>query len=175
MLSVGFMVESMAKLYKVLMHAQHLDQSLIETMLTHYATHVLRYAAYNEDIQLPADRRTSIIAAIGPDLCAHVMQFVQPKNLSQLICDCKTFNKFGKQVIWKSVHVDVRKFKARCSSDSDYGYGGSLTETDDDIEEIDWYADRDDLRSELDLDISAPRLLAFLTSPLKFDFRLGVY
>jgi hypothetical protein len=104
--SMPFMVDSVLALLKFFQHVPNrIDGAFVETVMSQYAQHIANYVQQRAVVTYtPSKSETSLVTAIGPDLCAHIISFMSvDSSILPLLYVCKTFNLLASKALWKTV------------------------------------------------------------------------
>jgi hypothetical protein len=116
--SLGFMVESLKELLYALSSSKHGNSP--DTILAQYAKHITNYVQQVTGISAvkTSMSQMSLVSSIGPDLCDHVMSFVDPRDLTKVVYVCKKLNQCVQKLMWKEVRVMFHQNGMKVSSKS---------------------------------------------------------
>jgi hypothetical protein len=87
--------ESLRELLKSMQYAPSITAPVIQDIVTQYINHIVQYVTHNSGISLPSPtthEKRSLVNFVGPDICEHILSFVDPSSCGNLLLVCKTFN-----------------------------------------------------------------------------------
>jgi hypothetical protein len=100
--SMGFMTDSLLAFIKAYQVADG-DVSMIDIALNQYANCLANYVRKKTGIvRSVRENGTSLISAVGPDLCEMIVSFADSYEWVNFSLVCKTFNKVVAKIIWKN-------------------------------------------------------------------------
>jgi hypothetical protein len=106
---VGFTIESSLELLKAFIKSDW-EKEPVQQIMRQYIDHVVTFVETHTGLeqQKEIQKMRSLISVVGPDLCEHIVSFVEQDTVLRLSSVCKVLNLIAMKRVWRKVTVESR-------------------------------------------------------------------
>jgi hypothetical protein len=102
----GFMTDSAVRLLQSIGSIELPSSAPLDMMMGQYADHIMEYVEYRTGLCVPKKTSSSsLVSAVGKDLCEHILSFVCDATFRRLIYVCRVFHQYVLKCSWRKVKL----------------------------------------------------------------------